>query len=337
MRAQTLAILVLVSLGVSSRAEAQRAKTQPHPTARSDQGKAIPKKKTTPESKRAIRKPPPIPEDKTPLQKPAVTPSVPVPSQPSEPAQPPTTWSDADVIAAQARCIEILAPIKADVRVASPLRQGQCGIATPVVVKSIGTGVTVMLTPPIEINCEVVAALHHWLEHNAQPAARDVFGEDIVGVSGVGYQCRLRAGGQKMSEHAAANAIDIMAFRFRSGREITVLGNWGPIERDRQRESTAGTAEHGAKGGGSIAKGTSSARQALKNSRAGLGLGSEGRSASTPEVFSLPLTPPQRFLRRLHSEACGVFTTVLGPEANDDHRNHFHLDLAPRMRGAFCR
>ena len=43
------------------------------------------------------------------------------------------------------------------------------------------------------------------------------------------------------------------------------------------------------------------------------------------------------FLRRLHSGACGTFTTVLGPDANEAHRNHFHFDLASRKkRGAFC-
>jgi hypothetical protein len=43
------------------------------------------------------------------------------------------------------------------------------------------------------------------------------------------------------------------------------------------------------------------------------------------------------FLRRLHSGACGTFTTVLGPDANEAHRNHFHFDLATRRRGAaFC-
>ena len=30
------------------------------------------------------------------------------------------------------------------------------------------------------------------------------------------------------------------------------------------------------------------------------------------------------------------FTTVLGPEANEAHRNHFHFDLAERRRRAFC-
>ena len=34
------------------------------------------------------------------------------------------------------------------------------------------------------------------------------------------------------------------------------------------------------------------------------------------------------FLRRLHKGACGTFGTVLGPDANEAHRNHFHFDLA---------
>jgi hypothetical protein len=42
------------------------------------------------------------------------------------------------------------------------------------------------------------------------------------------------------------------------------------------------------------------------------------------------------FLRRLHKGACGPFGTVLGPEANEAHRNHFHFDLAARKRSAFC-
>ena len=42
------------------------------------------------------------------------------------------------------------------------------------------------------------------------------------------------------------------------------------------------------------------------------------------------------FLRRLHKGACGIFGTVLGPEANEAHRNHFHFDLAARKRSAFC-
>jgi hypothetical protein len=34
------------------------------------------------------------------------------------------------------------------------------------------------------------------------------------------------------------------------------------------------------------------------------------------------------FLRSVHKGACGLFTTVLGPNANSYHHDHFHLDLA---------
>jgi hypothetical protein len=45
----------------------------------------------------------------------------------------------------------------------------------------------------------------------------------------------------------------------------------------------------------------------------------------------------QRFLRAIHAAACKRFGTVLGPEANEAHRNHFHLDMADRGgRGSFC-
>ncbi len=43
-----------------------------------------------------------------------------------------------------------------------------------------------------------------------------------------------------------------------------------------------------------------------------------------------------RFLRQAHISACRIFGTVLGPEANDAHRNHFHVDLAPRRRSNYC-
>lgn len=43
--------------------------------------------------------------------------------------------------------------------------------------------------------------------------------------------------------------------------------------------------------------------------------------ASTPEDAT-----SSRFLRSLHSSACKHFTTVLGPEADAHHTDHFHLD-----------
>lgn len=44
-------------------------------------------------------------------------------------------------------------------------------------------------------------------------------------------------------------------------------------------------------------------------------------------------------LRRLHQSACKRFGTVLGPDYNAAHANHFHFDMARSMRNgsAFCR
>jgi hypothetical protein len=44
----------------------------------------------------------------------------------------------------------------------------------------------------------------------------------------------------------------------------------------------------------------------------------------------------QQFLREAHMTACRRFNTVLGPEANNAHRNHLHVDMAERTSGAFC-
>lgn len=44
-----------------------------------------------------------------------------------------------------------------------------------------------------------------------------------------------------------------------------------------------------------------------------------------------------RALKVAHSEACGRFGTVLGPDADANHQDHFHLDTARGRRQAYCR
>jgi len=45
------------------------------------------------------------------------------------------------------------------------------------------------------------------------------------------------------------------------------------------------------------------------------------------------------FLRRLHQSACKRFGTVLGPDYNAAHANHFHFDMARSMANGtpYCR
>ncbi|MGQ0457740.1 MAG: extensin family protein [Hyphomicrobium sp.] len=52
-------------------------------------------------------------------------------------------------------------------------------------------------------------------------------------------------------------------------------------------------------------------------------------------TIGLPSKPPPptikgEFLHRVHAGACRIFGTTLGPEANNAHRNHFHVDMAQR-------
>jgi hypothetical protein len=53
-----------------------------------------------------------------------------------------------------------------------------------------------------------------------------------------------------------------------------------------------------------------------------------------PPEAAPPINPDGKtdFLRAVHRSACNLFNTVLGPEANYAHHNHFHLDMAERIK-----
>jgi hypothetical protein len=53
-----------------------------------------------------------------------------------------------------------------------------------------------------------------------------------------------------------------------------------------------------------------------------------------PASAGPPVTPDGKtdFLRAAHRSACKLFNTVLGPEANNAHLNHFHVDMAERIK-----
>ncbi|WP_246030409.1 extensin family protein [Litoreibacter halocynthiae] len=42
-------------------------------------------------------------------------------------------------------------------------------------------------------------------------------------------------------------------------------------------------------------------------------------------------------LKKMHKAACGPFGTVLGPNANRFHQDHFHFDTARYRSGTYCR
>ncbi|HEX2842656.1 extensin family protein [Hyphomicrobium sp.] len=71
---------------------------------------------------------------------------------------------------------------------------------------------------------------------------------------------------------------------------------------------------------------------------------SDGTVAALPPADGVvePIAPPppktatSRFLHEVHASACQIFGTTLGPEANEAHRNHFHVDMAERKVRKIC-
>jgi hypothetical protein len=272
-----------------------------------------------------------------------------------KPGAPPDAWSETQVIAALRECLRLLTPIAAEVEVSEPLKQDQCGAPAPVLVRRIGSGANkVEISPPAVVNCPMVVGLHTWVEKTLQPAAQEAFGSRIARLRGVsGYACRNRVGSHshadRLSEHAFANAIDISGFITTDGRTIDVAASWGPTAREEaQRLAAARTKENAL-----VADKTPDAGRQRDHKISALAASDRPRPTSIQTVElqgrairASDINAPRRedaaksaeaqFLRRLHRSACDVFGTVLGPEANAAHRDHFHLDLAHRRHSAYC-
>lgn len=66
---------------------------------------------------------------------------------------------------------------------------------------------------------------------------------------------------------------------------------------------------------------------------------SDGRRITVVGDWTGGTEEEQAFLRAVHDGACRLFATVLGPDYNAAHRDHFHLDQAARgaSGGRACR
>lgn len=286
----------------------------------------------------------------------------------SAPSAPPADWSDVEKIEALTRCVSRLAPL--GVRLAPPrsIRQDTCGGPALVEIESFEIdGSEVALRPRLLVNCEMAARLHQFIVHDLQPLARAVLDSPIARIENVGgYQCRGVVGTSStrgFSEHAFANAVDMGTFVTADGRRISVRDDWGPTARDvhaRVKASTPGQDKppSSAPSSGGHAGGEADDSEAgppplpVRNPllvAATVRRGERGRririASEAPTPAGAPtLTPAadaplvaRTFLKRLHAAGCRRFSTALGPEANEAHRDHFHFDLAQRRSGrSYC-
>jgi len=288
--------------------------------------------------------------------------------------QPTVPWTDKEVADAKAACAKALEGLTIEYEPLPPLKHGICGAPAPILVKSIGNEPKVAMDPPATMTCALAAALGSWLDKTVQPEARAVLSTQVVKLRNASsYVCRNRYGGDStpLSEHALANALDVSEFVFGSGEHITVLESWPrtvtaplpsqpkpdrvvvatpvkPVSQlraaDRQSFAVAKVQLAEAKINPFVAPTT--VIDAKTNPFVVPTVEAEHPPAATlsevkPSENATPETQSKadtrsEFVRVVHDDACHTFGTVLGPEANEAHKNHFHLDMKARRHAAVC-
>ena len=274
-------------------------------------------------------------------------------------------WPEEAIKSALAACETLLKGKTAKFQMLEPMKEGTCGTPAPISLQSAGE-TSVAFQPALTINCDAAAALLSWIDNEVQPAAKEAFGVPVKRLlSASSYSCRNRYGRKDapLSEHATANAIDISGFVLADGTTVKVADGWGPTDRD----AKIAAAEKLSVPNISVPDITVAQAQPVKTKPADVELlprhpdykrqqisqqrselGAAGIAAAPTKkgakvsggsrvLGAVQASEDKRsqFLKRIHDNACGIFGTVLGPEANDAHRDHLHLDMKSR-RKAFC-
>jgi hypothetical protein len=258
--------------------------------------------------------------------KPATPPAPPL-LPPAEQKAPP--WTDSQIAAAKAECARLLDKVTVVAEPLPPAREGICGAPAPRELRSLGES-KVKFHPPATLTCPMVAALNTWVSDKLQPAAKKSFGSPIVRILAGSYSCRNRYGLARapISEHAFMNAIDVSAFVLENGKVIKVSKSWAA-----HHDNAQGAAKPEAPSGDTHKAMTVAAAK----------LGAHDLAPANDDKKKTPAPDKDKtkeaesvFLHEAHDDACGIFGTVLGPDANEAHHNHFHLDMKARKHRGIC-
>jgi hypothetical protein len=127
-------------------------------------------------------------------------------------------------------CRRLLADAGALDKAAPSRRVGeQCGYDDGMTLASGGARSPVFAPGGLVTSCPVAAALLLWDERVVQPSAQRHFGSAVSAILHAGsYSCRrlYNRGEGPWSEHATADAVDILGFRLADGRTVSVLRDW---------------------------------------------------------------------------------------------------------------
>lgn len=106
---------------------------------------------------------------------------------------------------------------------------GACGIEKPLKVNAFANGIVAVTGGDVVLGCMMTYSMERWMREAVQPAAQARFGMPVTEILTFGtYSCRPRNNvhGDKLSEHAFANAFDVAGFRLADGRTIRVKTDW---------------------------------------------------------------------------------------------------------------
>ena len=167
---------------------------------------------------------------------------------------------------------------------------GLCGLDHPLKVTALKDG-ALPLDKAVVIDCPMVAAVEDWLDTVVQPAAQARFGVAVAELDVFGgYSCRTvdNLAGQKLSEHAYANALDVSGFTLADGRKIVIVRDW---KRDGTQESAFLHEAHaGACGQFTTVLGPGS--DSFHYNHFHLDLAMHGRTDTGPRRYCKPLPAP---------------------------------------------
>jgi hypothetical protein len=104
-----------------------------------------------------------------------------------------------------------------------PVKENSCGIENPVLVSALPNGITVV--PASLMGCPMAESIARWMGEAVVPEAERQFQSAptklLIGTS---YQCRDQRNGEKLSEHAFGNGLDVMGFEF-AKRSPLIIGS----------------------------------------------------------------------------------------------------------------
>jgi hypothetical protein len=101
------------------------------------------------------------------------------------------------------------------------VQEKSCGIENPVLVSGLPNGVGV--APALLMGCPAAEGISRWMGEVVTPEAeRQLQSVPTKLLIGTSYECRDQRNGEKLSEHAFGNGLDVMGLEFAKRAPVTI-------------------------------------------------------------------------------------------------------------------